>query len=299
MTRRSPWVLRAAALLLALVALIGVFADVLASEAPLVARHRGTWLVLPAVTAPAAWARVDRAELSAAVWAPLSADPNLETNPATPARALAATIHGARSIVVTTVGVLLIALGLGVPLGALAGRLSFADSLLARAVELSGALPALVLLAALGAGHLGPSWLSLVLVLGVLRGVEVARLVRGEVLRVSGTDFVLAARALGGSPIGVTFRHVLPHVWGPVTVSAAFTASAVVTLEAALSFLGLGLPHSAPSWGRQLALVARSGGLGAGLGPAIAVVITAGCAYLVADALDDRLSARRAGPSRV
>lgn len=299
MTPRSHWAARAAALVLALVALIGLFADVLASEAPLIARHDGTWLVLPAVTAPATWARTDPSELGAVVWAPLRASASSDAPAGSPARSMAATVHGARTVLVTTLGVLVIALFLGVPLGALAGRLSTADALLSRAVELSGALPALVLLAALGAGRFGPSWLALVLVLGVLRAVEVARLVRGEVLRVSGTEFVLAARALGGSPLGVTLRHVLPHAWGPVTVNAAFTVSAVVALEAALSFVGLGLPRDVPSWGRELALSAQGGGLAAGLGPAIAVIVTTACAYLVADALDDRLSARRKGPSRV
>lgn len=306
MTRRARLSVRVAATLLALLVLVAVFADLLASDAPILARHRGSWLVLPAVTQPGVWAGVDRAELErsgGAIWAPVRASPAVRAAPggAEPGarEVLAATIHGARSVVLTTLGVLCLALALGVPLGAMAGRGNFADALLSRAVELSGALPSLVLVAALQAGRVAPSWLGLVLVLGALRGVEIARLVRGEVLRVSGTEFVLAARALGGSPVGVVVRHVMPHAWGPVIVNAAFGAATVVALEAALSFVGLGLPDDVPSWGRLLG--ASSSGLGswAVLGPALAILGTSACLYVLADALDDRVSARRSGPSRV
>lgn len=292
---------RIATTLLALLVLVAVFADLIASDAPIVARYRGSWLVLPAVTQPALWARVDRAELEqgGALWAPVRAGPVSDgATPPTANQRWALIIHGARSAVLTTLGVLALALALGVPLGALAGRGNLADALLSRAVELTGALPSLVLVAALQAGRLAPSWLAFVVILGALRGVEVARLVRGEVLRVSGTEFVLAARALGGSPLRVVVRHVLPHVWGPVIVSVTFGAAAVVALEAALSFVGLGLPDQVPSWGRLLGQVDGSGAWPL-VAPAAGILGTTVCLYIVADFLDDRVSARRGAASRV
>lgn len=292
---------RVATTLLALLVLLAVFADLIASDAPILARYRGSWLVLPAVTAPGLLARVDRAELEQGglVWAPLRASPTREpAAPLTRSQRWALTVHGARSVVVTTLGVLALALGLGVPLGALAGRGSFADALLGRAVELTGALPSVVLVAALQAGRVVPSWLAFVVILGALRGVEIARLVRGEVLRVSGTEFVLAARALGGSPLRVVVRHVWPHVWGPVIVNATFGAASVVALEAALSFLGLGLPDQVPSWGRLLGQVSAAGAWPL-LGPAAGILGTTVCLYVIADFLDDHVAARRGAASRV
>ncbi|MBE7481359.1 MAG: ABC transporter permease [Polyangiaceae bacterium] len=292
---------RIASTLLALLVLLAVFADLIASDAPILARYRGSWLVLPVVTEPALLARIDRAELEqgGVIWAPLRASPTRDAaTPQSGTQRWAQTVHGARSVVVTTLGVLALALALGVPIGALAGRGNFADALLSRAVELTGALPSLILVAALQAGRVAPSWLAFVVILGALRGVEVARLVRGEVLRVSGTEFVLAARALGGSPLRVVVRHVLPHVWGPVIVNATFGAAAVVALEAALSFVGLGLPDPVPSWGRLLGQVGSAGAWPL-LGPAAGILGTTVCLYVVADFLDDRVSARRGAASRV
>lgn len=288
---------RIATLFLALLGLAAVFADWIAADAPLAAKHHGRWLLLPAVTAPAAWRRIEAEPLEAVVRAPLAASP--DAAPSSAQRVLAQTVHGTRSTVLTALGVVLLALALGVPLGSLAGRASFADALLSRSVELTGALPALVLVATLHAGGLRPGWLALVLVLGALRAVEIARLVRGEVLRVSGTDFVLAAKALGASPREVLLRHVLPHVWGPAIVSATFGAAAVVLLEAALGFVGLGLPEGVPSWGRSIGRVAADGSALWLLGPGVAIFATTVCLYVVADALDDRVSARRRGASRV
>lgn len=307
---------RVAVALLALLALVGVFADLLASEAPLLARTRAGWVVLPAVTQPVRGADFER-DLGEgwAVWAPVRADP---TTPA-PEGALAApsarhllgtdshardvlavTIHGARTLMLSTLLVLLVALPVGVALGAWAGQgPSLVDSFLARCVELSGTLPTVVALALIHAAGVVPDFVGFIATLALLRTIEVARMVRGEVLRVGGNDFVLAARALGGSTLGVIRRHVLPHVFGPVLVSAAFTAAAIAALEATLSFLGLGLSATTPSWGGLL------GESNAGIRPVAllpataALLVTTASWYVLADALDDWASARRAGPSRV
>lgn len=297
---------RCAMLFLALLTLSAVFADVLACDGPLVSSENGKLSLFGAHSEKppdwALWPLIRSGPKSVSAAGPLA--------PASSAHLLgtdahghdiaAVVVHGARSVVVTSLAVLLFAVVAGVALGAWAGQgPPLPDALLGRAIELGGALPTLVLLALLRAGSVIPSWLGFVAVLAVLRSLEVARLVRGEVLRVCGTDYVTAARALGGSSFGIVRRHLLPHLMGPVLISAAFTAASVVSLEAALTFLGLGLPADLPSWGSLLGQ-ARQGLSPLGIFLSIAAIVTTTLSlYVLAELLDDRISARRGGPSRV
>jgi len=310
MMRESSLLARTAAVLLGLLVLVAVFADLLCSHAPLLARTGGHWHVLPAVTEPAraaALTRELREQDGFAVWAPVRASPTAKATDDAERHwlgtddsgrdVLAQIIFGARTLVTTTLGALLVALVVGVPLGAAAGRGNVADALLSRTVEWTGAVPTVVAIAVLHASELVTSTWVVAIALGALRAAEVARLVRGEVLRVSGTDFVLAARALGASPIAVVRRHLAPHLFGPVLVSASLGAAAVVLVEAALSYLGLGVPGEVPSWG---ALLGRAGVAPTGrLLPGLAIVITTACLAILAETLEDRLAARRGGAGRV
>jgi ABC-type dipeptide/oligopeptide/nickel transport system permease subunit len=192
------------------------------------------------------------------------------------------TFRAAQGTLLVTLGVLGLALPSALVFGLLAGGLRLFDALLARLVELTGALPTLIMIAVCRALGEPSSVLALLLPLALVRAVHMARLVRSEVLRVTSVDFVTGARAIGASPLAVLGRHVAPHVLSPLLVSAAFTAAAVVSLEAALSFVGLGLPYGA-SWGALLAEVRGP----AVLLPVCAVVVTSGAFYVVADALDD------------
>ncbi len=305
--RAFSFVTRAALLFVVSLGLMAVFADWMASDAPIVAQSNGTLVVLSAVVGP------KPAETDWAVWPPVRFGPRTESTPlAAPSRThplgtdamgrdvVAVIVHGARSVVLTTLVVLALAIAIGVVLGALAGygpRLG--DAILARAVELSGALPTLVLLALFRASSIVPSWLAFVAIVSLMRSLEVARLVRGEVLRVGGSDYVLAARALGGSGVGVVRRHVLPHVLGPVLISAAFTAATVVGLEAALTFLGLGQSADHASWGALLAQARRGVGVLPLATAGGAVLLTTLSLYAIAERLDDRICARRGGPTRV
>lgn len=277
---------RASLVFLAMLTLVAIFADLIASDSPLVASGAAGIEVLPGVQRA-----LTPTQPEWAVWAPVRANP-LATNAPNAMAVLAGTVHGARSVVLITLAVLAISLVLGLAGGALAGYgPPVADALLARVVELTGALPTLVVLAVVRAIEHVPSIVSFVLVVAVLRGVRIARLVRGEMLRVSAEDYVVAARALGAPGWRVAGRHVLPHVAGPVLVAVAFTAAGVVALEAGMSFVGLGLPADVPSWG---ALLGRARELGApALVPATAIVVTTAACWLVADALDDALAARR------
>ena len=309
---------RLALVALGLFVLVAIFADLLACEAPLVAHYDGKWLVAPALTGHTRWTpeqsqAVDRSGW--ALWAPVRAGPATRSargaNDAassahwlgTDANAhdvVAVAIHGTRTIVVIAGVSLLCAAILGLFLGALAGYgPPVLDGLLARSVELTGAVPTVMLIALLRAGGALPAGLSLVLVIAALRGVEIARLTRGEVLRVGGSDYVMAARALGATAPSVVVRHVLPHVLGPLLVSLTFGAAAIVALEAALTFLGLGLPKDSASWGALLGHAGGDARTVTWLLPAFCVVLATASLYVVAEALDDVVSARRGGPSRV
>lgn len=153
-----------------------------------------------------------------------------------------------------------VTLAVGVVFGALAGagpRLF--DAVLARAVELSGLLPS-VLLVALSSWHTRGDLLVYAIVLGTLRGVVLARVVRGEVLRVAAEPFTSGARALGLSPVELVTRHWLPHVQGPIAVTVALMVPYVVGMDAAMTFLGLVPPGRAPTWGTILGTTWDSAG---------------------------------------
>jgi peptide/nickel transport system permease protein len=161
-------------------------------------------------------------------------------------------LYGARVSLVVGVSAVIIAGLLGVVLGLLAGYYrGWADDVLMRIGDVQLAFPVLVLAIALLAVA-GASLLTVVLVLGVTGWITYARIVRGETLSLITREFVEAARAMGAPDRHVIWRHVVPNVLPPVTVVATFSVARVVIAEASLSFLGLGIPPPAPSWGAML-----------------------------------------------
>ena len=100
---------------------------------------------------------------------------------------------------------------------------------------------------------IGPGLFNIMIVIGLTGWTGIARLVRGEFLRLVDQEFVLAGRALGYSPLRLIFRHVLPNALAPVLVSATFGVAGAILTESALSFLGLGITVPTPSWGGILA----------------------------------------------
>ncbi len=98
----------------------------------------------------------------------------------------------------------------------------------------------------------GPSLTMLIIIMGVTRFPAYARLVRAQTMRVKSHDYIMAARALGVSVPRIMLRHLLPNVVGPVFIQAAMDIPIVITFEAGLSFLGLGVPPPTPSWGAIL-----------------------------------------------
>jgi len=161
-------------------------------------------------------------------------------------------IYGAR--ISLTVGVAAMAgtLIIGVTIGVCAGF--FGDSVdfvLMRFTDVMLTLPALLLAMAFVA-VLRPSLLNVLFVIGLVSWTQVARVVRAETLSMSNRDFVLAARALGAPSRRLILRHLLPNVLPIIVVMAALGTSGTLLLDAALSFLGLGVPPPTPSWGRMI-----------------------------------------------
>jgi len=113
------------------------------------------------------------------------------------------------------------------------------------------AFPAIILAIALMAS-LGPSVTNVIVAIGVVYSPRVARVVRGSVLVIRETAYVEAARALGLTNLWIILRHVLPNCLSPVIVQGSFVFAAAVLTEAALSFLGVGVPPYIPSWGNIL-----------------------------------------------
>ena len=142
---------------------------------------------------------------------------------------------------------------LGVVIGGLAGFFGgWIDTLLS--VYVSNAFLALpgILLAIAFVAFLGPGLLNLILALVISGWVGYARLVRAQVMSIKHREFVEAARALGASDFRVFCRHILPNIFQPLIVQAAIGMAGAVLAEATLSFLGLGIPSPAASWGAML-----------------------------------------------
>jgi peptide/nickel transport system permease protein len=220
-------------------------------------------------------------------------------------RDLAARVaHGARASL--SVGLLstLFALGIGLPLGALAGyRGGWVDGAVSRLVEATLCFPALLLVLAMLAAS--PAWLGgdsdilrIALLLGLTGWMPVARYLRAEFLRVKRSEMVLAARAAGASDLRVAVHHILPSALAPVLVTAAFTVGAAIALEAALSFLGLGVRPPVATWGGLLAdaraHVDRAWWLALFPGAALFVTVL-GC-NLVGEGVRDLLDPRAGSP---
>ncbi len=166
---------------------------------------------------------------------------------------LSRVIHGARISLLVGVSVVLIAGTLGTLLGLLAGFLGGrVDTLLMRTVDVFLAFPFL-LLAIIFMAMLGASLGNIILVLAITGWVEYARVVRSQVLAVREFEYVTAARALGANTLPIMLKHVLPNVVASVIVIGSLQLGTVIIAEASLTFLGLGIPPSIPTWGSMLA----------------------------------------------
>lgn len=161
-------------------------------------------------------------------------------------------IYGSRISLLVGAATVILAGMVGCMLGAVAGYFGgLTDEVINRTTEIFLAFPFLLLAIAVMA-FLGQGVDNLILALVLSRWVQYCRVVRGEVLSLKEREFVQAARALGGRGIYVIARHVLPNTLPSIMVIATFAMAIVIITEASLSFLGLGVPPSIPTWGSML-----------------------------------------------
>jgi peptide/nickel transport system permease protein len=198
---------------------------------------------------------------------------------------------GARTAVWVGLSSVAVAFAIGVPLGLLAataGRL--VDDAVIGLIDIVIAFPTL-LLAMLLVTVYGASTAVAVGAIGVGISAEVARLTRISTSRILTQDYVLAARTCGTGPVMILVRHVLPNIWHTLLVQATLAFGIAVIAEASLSYLGLGTPPPAPSWGRMLQEAQSTVGVAPWnvLLPGLAVAVTVVGLNLLGDGLRETL----------
>jgi peptide/nickel transport system permease protein len=210
---------------------------------------------------------------------------------------MARVVHGARvSLAVGILSVLLL-VAIGVTLGALSGYLGGGfDLLVMRLVEIIHSIPTILLLVTMLAIIAPTGWgavVAMMTVIGLVRWTDVARLVRAEVLRVRGMEYVEACRALGLSRARILVRHVIPNALSPVLVAATFAMASAILIEGALSFLGFGIPSDMASWGGLLNEVrTHTEAWWLGVFPGFAIFFTVTVYNLAGEGLRDAIDPR-------
>ncbi|HYI15402.1 MAG TPA: ABC transporter permease [Thermomicrobiales bacterium] len=186
---------------------------------------------------------------------------------------------------------LLLGMLLGVPAGYLGGKV---DQVIMRVLDVFFAFPG-VLLALVIVTILGPNIRNLILTIGILYAPRMARIVRAPTLSTKSLDFVEAARSIGAHDLRIVLRHVIPNVSSPVIVDVSLALGQVILTETALSFLGMGPPPPAASWGSMLSQSRQFMEFASWtvMAPGIAIVITVSCFLLIGHGLRRMLDPRQ------
>jgi peptide/nickel transport system permease protein len=204
---------------------------------------------------------------------------------------LSRVLYGTRIALIVGLSTILLASAVGVFLGSVAGYFGrFWDSLIMRIADIFFAFPLLVG-AILVITVTGQGVLPVIIALALFGWATPARLLRGSILSVREAEYVEAARSLGASRWRIVTRHVLPNSFAPVLVFAAFSVGTAVISEAALSYLGVGVPPDVPEWGNMIAAGQSSFSTKPWLTllPSSAVVLTVLAFVFVGDGLRDAL----------
>jgi peptide/nickel transport system permease protein len=205
-------------------------------------------------------------------------------------------LYGSRISLAVGLGAVLLAMSIGIAVGSVAGFLGGAtDAVLMRFVDAALSIPRLLVLIMVASlwGNLG--LLPLTLLMAGTGWFAVSRLVRAETLALRDREFIVAARALGASPVRILVRHVLPNVAAPALVSATLGIANVILLEAGLSYLGIGVRPPTASWGAIIQDGAErvSELWWLTLFPGLAILVTVFACNALGDALRDAFDPRQ------
>lgn len=165
---------------------------------------------------------------------------------------LARLLYGSRITLLVAFGGTIFGVLIGVTLGAVSGYYGkWVDAVIMRLVDIQLSFP-FTLLALFMAAVLGHGIRNVIIIAAISSWVRYARLVRGEFLSLKEMEYVEAIRALGGKNGRIIFRHILPNVISPIIVLATLELAKIILMEASLSYLGMGVPVTIPTWGRML-----------------------------------------------
>jgi peptide/nickel transport system permease protein len=207
-------------------------------------------------------------------------------------------VHGARVSLIVGLASTLMGSVLGGIIGLLSGYVGGKTDLITqRVMDILQGLPLLVLALVMSAA-LGPSIPNVVIAISVPIIPRAARVIRASVLSIREMQYVEAARAVGLRHLRIAFRHILPNTIGPFIVLCTAQLGSAILVEAALSFLGLGIPEPYPSWGRMLSVSAAEYAQKAPwlvLFPGLAISLAVFGSNLLGDALRDTLDPRLRG----
>ncbi|MFH1542386.1 MAG: ABC transporter permease [bacterium] len=203
-------------------------------------------------------------------------------------------IYGARISLTVGVVAVTISILIGTLMGALAGYFGgWTDGIIMRFVDVMLSFPSIFLILTIQA-MLTPNIYNVMIVIGVTSWMGVARLVRGEYLKIKTLSYVEAARAIGCSHWRIIFRHMLPNAQAPIIVAATLGMASAILTESALSFLGMGVQPPTPSWGNMLmdAQAYMRDAPWMAIIPGLLILITVLSLYFVGEGLREKLDVR-------
>jgi oligopeptide transport system permease protein len=203
-------------------------------------------------------------------------------------------VYGTRTSLMIGIFAQLLVLGIGLPVGLAAGYFGGkTDNLLMRVTDLAYAFPDLLFILLI-TQVLGASVVNIFIAIGLVAWTDIARIVRGQVLSLRQSDYVHAATALGASSSRIMGRHLFPNTLGPIIVTVTFSIPRAIFVEAALSFVGVGLPLGTPSWGTMVndGYQAIFGAEILVIAPAAAIGVTMLAFTFLGDGLRDALDPR-------
>ncbi|QXT40254.1 ABC transporter permease [Gymnodinialimonas ceratoperidinii] len=204
-------------------------------------------------------------------------------------------LYGARVSLLVGVAAIVVGGALGTIAGLVSGYYGgWIDDVIMRLGDIQLAFP-FILLAIMFLVVLGPGLMNIILVLGIGQWITYARIVRAQTLSLREKEYVEAARAMGDSTFSILFKTILPNIIAPLTVIASFNVAGVILSEAALSFLGLGVPPEVPTWGSMLSesrdhLLSNKWWMA--VFPGLAIVLTVLAFNIIGDWLRDFLDPR-------